>query len=116
MGTSRSNCQKVAPPNSFIHVQDFTSPENLAKYLLELASNKTKYLQYFAWKSQGYITSSSSLWCKLCAQLHQPQAETWYADIGQWWAHDGVCDQPDFSDFNIDVAIPNLLIKKNRLK
>ena len=33
MGTTKENYKKILPPNSFIHVDDFDSVEQLAKYL-----------------------------------------------------------------------------------
>ena len=113
MGTSKSGYTKVGPPNSFIHVQDFESPRQLAKYLREVASNDTKYLKYFDWKQQGSI-SSSSLLCKLCTRLHTHSRSIWYEEIEKWWAPNGICDKPDFSDFTLDVAFPNLLKKRNK--
>ena len=38
----RSDYERVAPPKSFIHVADFTSPAELAKYLLHLQNNPSK--------------------------------------------------------------------------
>ena len=113
MGASKSEYAKVGPPKSFIHVQDFGSPQQLAKYLRDVASSETKYLKYFDWKRQGSIRSSS-LWCKLCTRLHAPRHSIWYENIEDWWAPDGICDKPDFSDFTLDVVFPNLLKKKNK--
>ena len=33
LGTTVSHYEKIAPPNSFIHVDNFTSPKALADYL-----------------------------------------------------------------------------------
>ena len=113
MGASRSDYEKIGPPHSFIHVRDYASPRQLAKYLMDVSSNKTKYLKFFDWKLQGSVTSSS-LWCKLCTNLHAPRRTQWYENIAKWWTHDGICDQPDFSDFTLDVVFPNLLKKQNK--
>jgi hypothetical protein len=40
------NYLKMAPPNSFIHVSDYSSIEDLANYLLYLSSNPTEYFKY----------------------------------------------------------------------
>ena len=71
-------------------------------------------LSILIWKLQGSVTSSS-LWCKLCSHLHTSHESQWYENIQEWWAHGGICDKPNFSDFTLDVVIPNLLKKKNKM-
>ena len=39
-----------APPRSYINVLDYESPQELAEYLLHLASHEEEYQQYFWWK------------------------------------------------------------------
>ena len=46
-GSSRRDYDLVAPPHSFIHVEDFDDVQSLADYLHYLASNSTAYAQYF---------------------------------------------------------------------
>ena len=77
MGPHRHVYERLAPPNSFIHVDDFESPADLARYLKLLSKNKTKYLQYFKWKQHSIATadivfrpSNSNYWCDLCSALH----------------------------------------------
>ncbi|CAH8644131.1 unnamed protein product [Heterobilharzia americana] len=48
MGASIEEYERVSPPYSFIHVDQFESPEKLAKYLLYLDKNDTAYNEYFA--------------------------------------------------------------------
>ncbi|VDN14772.1 unnamed protein product [Dibothriocephalus latus] len=55
MGAPRDDYCALAPPNSFIHVDDFSSPAELAKYLNWLDLNDTAYASYFAWKDYGRI-------------------------------------------------------------
>ena len=42
---------EIAPENSFIHVEDFTSPNDLVDYLDYLDRNETAYLEYHLWVS-----------------------------------------------------------------
>ena len=51
MGPPRSDYEKIAPVNSFIHVDDFDTPEMLTEYLLELDKDDTKYGRYLQWRS-----------------------------------------------------------------
>lgn len=50
LGASRENYEQFVPADSFIHVDDFTEPKALAKYLLELDQNHDMYIRYFAWR------------------------------------------------------------------
>ena len=47
MGARPEEYEKVAPYNSFIHVDKFKGPKELAEYLLELDKDDKKYNQYF---------------------------------------------------------------------
>eukprot|EP00058_Branchiostoma_floridae_P015848 XP_002601336.1 hypothetical protein BRAFLDRAFT_82754 [Branchiostoma floridae] len=51
LGANRSDYERLAPPHSFIHVDDFTSPKELANYLKMLDQDKDKYNAYFKWKT-----------------------------------------------------------------
>ena len=42
----------VAPNHSFIHVDDFSSVEKLAQYLLKLHHDDDLYMEYFKWRLQ----------------------------------------------------------------
>ena len=41
----------MAPPNSYIHVEDFDTPHELAKYLDYLDKNETAYAEYHQWRA-----------------------------------------------------------------
>ena len=47
MGARQEEYEAVAPFNSFIHVDQFKGPKELAMYLLELDKDDEKYNQYF---------------------------------------------------------------------
>ena len=46
-GSSRRDYDLVAPPHSFIHIEDFDDAQTLADYLHYLATNSTAYSEYF---------------------------------------------------------------------
>uniref|UniRef100_H2Y8W9 Fucosyltransferase n=1 Tax=Ciona savignyi TaxID=51511 RepID=H2Y8W9_CIOSA len=48
-GPRKTDVEHLAPPGSFIHVEDFESPAKLAAYLLYLDKNDTAYREYFKW-------------------------------------------------------------------
>uniref|UniRef100_H2Y7R3 Fucosyltransferase n=1 Tax=Ciona savignyi TaxID=51511 RepID=H2Y7R3_CIOSA len=48
-GPSKKDVEELAPPNSFIHADDFYSEQALSDYLLYLDQNDTAYREYFSW-------------------------------------------------------------------
>ncbi|XP_041472067.1 glycoprotein 3-alpha-L-fucosyltransferase A-like [Lytechinus variegatus] len=54
-GPPREDYERVAPPNSFIHLHDFSSFHELADYINLLDSNDTLYNSYFEWKKHGSV-------------------------------------------------------------
>ena len=53
LGARPEDYAAVAPPKSYIHVDDFESPKHLAEYLLTLDRNDDLYNEYFRWKGTG---------------------------------------------------------------
>ena len=49
-GPHPDDVRAMAPPNSFIHAEDFSSPAELVRYLEYLATNDTAYLEYHEWR------------------------------------------------------------------
>jgi glycoprotein 3-alpha-L-fucosyltransferase len=92
-GASREDYEQVAPSNSFIHVDDYESPLQLAQYLLELNGNSTKYNEYFKWKNDGEFINTK-FFCRLCLMLHAANNfSVYYDDLNNWWKGNGVCNE-----------------------
>ena len=49
-GSHINDLIKIAPPNSFIHSDNFKSPNDLVNYLNYLDSNITAYMEYHSWR------------------------------------------------------------------
>ena len=87
-----------APPRSYINVLDYESPQELAEYLLHLASHEEEYQQYFWWKVSTNIRflitqnvvfpfqkhytvhkdereRAAQAMCKLCEKLNEEKIE-----------------------------------------
>ncbi|KAL7453197.1 hypothetical protein ACHAWC_004863 [Mediolabrus comicus] len=66
------------PSNSVIYVSDFSSITDLAKYLVEVASNETLYNTYHLWRTQPlpkafrdkYFPVSGDTHCRICRWAH----------------------------------------------
>ncbi|XP_006266179.3 alpha-(1,3)-fucosyltransferase 4 [Alligator mississippiensis] len=72
LGPRRANYELFVPPDSFIHVDDFSSPRKLAVYLKFLDRNPQSYRRYFAWREK-YDVHIASFWdehyCRVCEAL-----------------------------------------------
>jgi glycoprotein 3-alpha-L-fucosyltransferase len=96
MGAPPEDYAAILPPHSFIHVDDFRSPEDLAKYIYALDANDTLYNEYFQWKRYLKIVNPyPDQWCRLCGLLHaaldsQSPYVHWYTDYAKWW--EGACN------------------------
>lgn len=82
-----------APPNSFIHTNDFESPQKLSEYLLSLDRSDDLYARYFDWKSNYRVDlNPMDGWCRLCEMAHEksPHHKV-YSDINKWWVEERPC-------------------------
>ncbi|CAG9813908.1 unnamed protein product [Phaedon cochleariae] len=92
MGGRPEDYQRSAPEGSYIHVDEFAGPEELAAYLHRLDKDDALYNSYFRWKGTGEFVNTY-FWCRLCALLHAPAPPTprRYDDVNDWWRGPGVC-------------------------
>lgn len=90
MGPPYEDYKIVAPEGSFIHVDQFKSPKELADYLHILDKDDELYNSYFQWKSTGKFIDTK-FWCRVCAMLHGPPKPKHYPDYNQWWRHPKIC-------------------------
>ena len=96
MGGHPSDYERVSPPDSFIHVDDFASSQQLAQYLNFLDNNDDLYNEYFKWKDAGYY-ADSRFYCRLCSMLHvshpaaMTSSMTSSIDISKWWLENSAC-------------------------
>jgi hypothetical protein len=54
MGARPEDYARSAPYHSYIHVDDFESPKELASYLHKLDQDDNLYNEYFRWKVSGF--------------------------------------------------------------
>lgn len=91
MGAAPEDYRRAAPHYSFIHVDEYTGPKQLARYLAELDANDELYNEYFKWKGTGEFINTF-FWCRVCSMLHDTsRAMTSYGDINEWWRGRDVC-------------------------
>jgi len=94
MGARPEDYEKAAPYKSYIHVDQFKGPKEMAEYLIELDNDDQKYNEYFQWKGSGEFINTR-FFCRVCALLHdsqpRPQEVMSYSDMNTWWRGEGVC-------------------------
>ena len=115
MGAPRADYERAAPPHSFIHVDDFESPRQLADFLRVVAADRDRYNSYFRWQGTGeYI--DTKFWCRLCALLHETRRtgrHSVYDRLNDWWRGPGACAEDRAKGEHWmswrDVDVPDLL-------
>ncbi|XP_038058252.1 glycoprotein 3-alpha-L-fucosyltransferase A-like isoform X2 [Patiria miniata] len=54
-GAPKEDFERLAPPNSYIHVSDFKSVEELATYILKVDQSDELYNKFFEWRNHGSV-------------------------------------------------------------
>ncbi|XP_005988092.1 3-galactosyl-N-acetylglucosaminide 4-alpha-L-fucosyltransferase FUT3-like [Latimeria chalumnae] len=87
LGLSRENYEKFVPSDSFIHINDFKSSEELAKHLKFLDQNEEEYKKYFTWRKYIQIQNSSLQmhYCKACQFLRKNKLFKTVKNLSNWF-------------------------------
>lgn len=107
MGARPEDYESSAPYRSYIHVDEFASPKELAEYLNILDKNDELYNSYFKWKGTGEFINTY-FWCRVCAMLHDEHAiatQSWYDDVNEWWRGPGVCTNGSWRNFQARKSV-----------
>ncbi|XP_076862769.1 4-galactosyl-N-acetylglucosaminide 3-alpha-L-fucosyltransferase 9-like [Brachyhypopomus gauderio] len=88
LGPPRKNYEEFVPGDSFIHVDDFTSPQELAEHLKLLDQNQEMYEQYFTWRK--HFTAKVSYFglehaCRICDYLRKHQNYRVFNNLNKWY-------------------------------
>ncbi|NXP08901.1 FUT6 fucosyltransferase, partial [Thinocorus orbignyianus] len=89
LGPPRENYERFLPPESFIHVDDFASAGDLARFLRELSEDTERYQRYFQWRRWLKPVSGVGWGRHLCRACHFLQTtEDRYRvvpDLSEWF-------------------------------
>jgi len=85
-----TDMQHFLPPHSYIHVNDFSSIEELANYLKYLHKNPQEYANYFWWKKYYKINNNPypNSYCQICLKLNDwdsKHKKQQYLDVARWY-------------------------------
>ena len=103
MGPSERDYARVAPNQSYIHVNMYPSPEALAKYLRYLMDNPDKYLQHLQWREHSSLAATptanwSTLLCPLC-QMSYDSRPSARLNFSSWYSPQSECHRDDVAVF-----------------
>ncbi|XP_072277902.1 3-galactosyl-N-acetylglucosaminide 4-alpha-L-fucosyltransferase FUT3-like [Pyxicephalus adspersus] len=88
LGPPRKNYERFIPPDSFIHVDDFSSPKELAEFLINLDKDNARYEQYFRWKSKYKVVREigwDNIYCKACRGIQQQNSYNYIPSVEKWF-------------------------------
>ena len=96
-GAKKHEYEIVAPPHSFIHIDDFKSTEDLADYLYYLTENTTAYMEYFWWTTYYSVKRTEKI-CSVCDTFYDMRSgkiETnRIDDFNKYWVQNSDCNNP----------------------
>lgn len=103
-GPHRDDVRAMLPEKSYIHVEDFNSPEEVVKYLNYLDGNDTAYAQYHQWRklkldlSKPIRRGGQTMNCGICEEVSRRKAagfpKKMISSVANWWwvnVHDEHC-------------------------
>ena len=88
LGDSRANYEEHIPGDSFIHVDDFSSPKELAERLMYLDNNHTEYMKYFEWRQRYKVHKCnfvSDQVCRTCQHLKMYKGYQRFHGLSKWY-------------------------------
>ncbi|CEF63318.1 Alpha-(1,3)-fucosyltransferase C [Strongyloides ratti] len=85
-----------APPNSFIAMDDFESPQKMGEFLNKLKNDKNEYLKYFEYRKLGWVQKQEKFdsRCYICKELikfYKSKKQRIYPDIKRWQKESNEC-------------------------
>ncbi|XP_029027334.1 alpha-(1,3)-fucosyltransferase 4-like [Betta splendens] len=89
LGPSRKNYERFLPPEAFIHVDDFPTVEELARYLQTLRVNPHRLKKHLDWR-KGYSMHRVAPWsehyCTACKVVRSSLGKTDVVqNLGEWY-------------------------------
>ncbi|XP_057693954.1 alpha-(1,3)-fucosyltransferase 4-like [Corythoichthys intestinalis] len=89
LGPTRKDYERFLPPEAFIHVDDFPSVKELARYLLQLKREPVRLMWHLRWRT-GFGLHQPAFWsehyCTACKALRKTVGQTHVVhDLTQWF-------------------------------
>ncbi|XP_066525469.1 4-galactosyl-N-acetylglucosaminide 3-alpha-L-fucosyltransferase 9-like [Hoplias malabaricus] len=88
LGPPRENYEQFIPKDSFIHVDDFKSPQELAEHLKALDQNQERYESFFSWR-KDFVAKRSDFGlehaCRICDHIRHHKEYRVFTNINKWY-------------------------------
>ncbi|CAF3783654.1 unnamed protein product [Rotaria sp. Silwood1] len=83
---SKEHYRRIAPPNSFIYTNDFSTAKALAKHMYDIINNEKLFRFYHKWRQYyytGYTASELEKYrlCEICHRLNTMTRRQHYPDV-----------------------------------
>lgn len=82
-GPSVADCERLLPPNSYLHFDNYATLEDLVNDLIAISENDDRLLSFHLWRrnfdvlnEHGYFGSKSFHLCRLCEAMNYNDMET----------------------------------------
>ncbi|KAF2883569.1 hypothetical protein ILUMI_22633 [Ignelater luminosus] len=93
MGTTPEILNQILPSHSYIHVNDYVNPKDLADYISHLNNTPNKLEKYLEWRNDfktinehGYFQSKPVHYCRVCEALnYNNKKKKVYDDLNKSW-------------------------------
>jgi hypothetical protein len=105
MGARENDYARTAPKQSYIHVDMYKTPEDLAKHLNHLINKTEEYLKYLQWREDTQIeVITRGRWmnflCPLCEMAYEsPQLSQTRLNFSSWYNPKTECHHNDVKIF-----------------
>ncbi|KAF2883560.1 hypothetical protein ILUMI_22624 [Ignelater luminosus] len=94
MGTTPEILNQILPPHSYIHVNDYVNPKDLADYIIHLNNTPSKLEKYLEWRNHfktidehGMFQSKSAHYCRICQALNYNNKKKKFLDyLYRYWS------------------------------
>ncbi|XP_018414560.1 PREDICTED: alpha-(1,3)-fucosyltransferase 9-like [Nanorana parkeri] len=88
LGPKRENYERFIPKDSFIHVEDFSTAQELAAYILQLDKDDKAYRKYFSWRTTLHFIQDVSWedhYCKVCKAVKEAPKYKTIVNLADWY-------------------------------
>ncbi|KAF2903743.1 hypothetical protein ILUMI_02451 [Ignelater luminosus] len=94
MGATNKFYKQLLPPTSYISTVDFSTPQDLAEYVLHLNNTPNELDSYFEWKKRfkvlneftEYLETDAINYCRICEALnYNSMKKRVYNDLETYW-------------------------------
>lgn len=89
LGASMAEYEKYSPPNSYLHVRNFSDPAHLAEFIRRVDKDDNLFNQYHRWRETHLpvFKTTERLHCWLCRMVHE-RPHRKHEQYSKFWTKD----------------------------